>query len=129
MFIYKDVKYISFVKKLDNDMILIVNVPSEELFAAIIKRLKYLLVSVFTFCISISGAMYYMFKKNINEPVDYLIETANKIGDGNLDTKMNIKDPKEFADLAKTFNKMTTDIKDYNTNLSVANAEKERMKT
>ncbi len=126
-FIYKDVEYISFVKKLDNDMILIVNVPPEELFAALVKRLKYLLAVIFVFCVSVSGAMYYMFRKNINKPVDYLINTANKIGDGNLDIKMDIKDPEEFAVLANTFNKMTTDIKDYITSLSLAQAEQEHM--
>ncbi len=129
MFIFNNIKYISFIEKLDNGMILIVNVPVDELFSALIKRLKYMLLALFIFCVSISSVTYYLIKKNINEPVDYLINTAKKIGEGNLDIKMDIKDPEEFATLASTFNKMTTDIKEYITNLSLAQAEKEYMQT
>ena len=110
-FKYKNKKYIPFVKTLDNGMLLIVCIPKNELFAILYKHVLLLFLGLISIGFIISALLYSVLKKYINKPIDKLIQIANLIGNGNLDTKIKIEKPEEFAKLASTFNKMTEDIK------------------
>ena len=110
-FEYHNKKYIPYVKTLDNGMILIVNIPKHELFAVLYKHVLLLLFGLMMTSLLIAYLLYFGLKKYINKPIDTLTELANTIREGNLNTKIKIEKPEEFARLADTFNKMTNDIK------------------
>jgi nitrogen fixation/metabolism regulation signal transduction histidine kinase len=48
---------------------------------------------------------------SISKPLANLSRTANDIGKGNLDAKIEIKSKDEIAELAASFNKMTQDLR------------------
>ena len=110
-FKYHNKKYIPYVKTLDNGMILIVNIPKHELFAVLYKHVLLLFFGLMVTSLLIAYLLYFGLKKYINKPIDTLTELANTIREGNLNTKIKIEKPEEFARLADTFNKMTQDIK------------------
>ena len=110
-FKYHNKKYIPYVKTLDNGMILIVNIPKHELFAILYKHVLLLFTGLMLISLLIAYLLYFGLKKYIDRPIDKLTELANIIRDGNLNTKIKIEKPEEFARLADTFNKMTEDIK------------------
>ena len=58
----------------------------------------------------IPALLYYSINNYIVNPIDKLINIANKIGKGE-DIQIKIEKPQEFAQLASTFDKMTKDIK------------------
>src|SRR5574344_166748 len=126
-FKYKNSKYLYFTKTLENEMILTVAVPIEELF--VVQKMHILagfLLRIIA-CILFAIITYIVLTKNINKPIDILTKSAEEIGAGNLDKKINIDKPLEFAKLAQTFNKMTTDIKDYLNNINKMTYEREKM--
>lgn len=51
--------------------------------------------------------------KSITKPITKLRNVAKEIGKGNLDTKIKVKGGDEIGDLARTFNKMASDLKKY----------------
>ena len=53
----------------------------------------------------------YLLRRIIVKPVTTFMDAANKIGEGKLDTKINIKSHDELGKLAKSFNKMAKDLK------------------
>ena len=110
-FLYHDKKYIPYIKTLDNGMILIVNVPQNELFFILYKHVFALFALLMLTSLIISALLYVFLKQYINKPIDKLSHIAKSISSGNIDEKIKIEKPLEFAQLAQTFNKMTTDIK------------------
>lgn len=126
---YNNHEYIVFIKDLENDMDLIVNVPVDELFAMVKKHIHILFINFIISCLLIAGFIYLTLSKNVNKPIKYLRKTALEIGAGDLDKKMEIDSPLEFAELAQTFNKMTQDIKEYITRLDKESAEKKKMES
>lgn len=128
-YVYDNHKYIIFIKELDNNMFLIVSVPEDELFAKVRKHIHVLFINFIISCLLIAGFIYLTLSKNVNKPIKYLRKTALEIGAGNLDKKMEIESPLEFAELAQSFNKMTQDIKEYITRLNKETAEKKKMES
>ena len=110
-FKYHNKKYIPYVKTLDNGMILIVNIPKHELFAILYKHVLVLFIGLMLISLTISALLYHVLKRYIDRPIDKLIQIANQIREGNLDTKIKIEKPEEFAKLAMTYSKMTEEIK------------------
>ncbi|MCK5636731.1 MAG: HAMP domain-containing protein, partial [Thermoplasmatales archaeon] len=53
----------------------------------------------------------FLLRKTIIKPITTFRNAANMIGEGNLDTEINIKTHDELGDLATAFNKMTNDLK------------------
>ena len=64
-----------------------------------------LLVIALSFWVSRSLA------RGINTPIQSLVAGTQQISDGNLDYKVEVKTADEFADLAKAFNRMGSDLK------------------
>ncbi len=110
-FTYHGKKYIPYVKILDNGMILIINIPKTELFRYLIKHVIILFGVFMLIGLTISILLYVGLKKYIDKPIEKLTEIAHKIGEGDLNTQIQIEKPMEFAKLASTFNNMTNNIK------------------
>ena len=112
-FYYNGKKYISFVKSLDSDMTLIVNIPLGEMLEPVTDRLTFMMIVIALASIFITLVIRYFLQKNINQPIQYLVRTVEKIGQGDLDIVVKMSNPKEFSLLAKSVNKMSTNIKDH----------------
>jgi len=126
-FEYKGVRYIPYIKQLNNGMFLIVNVPLWELFQDAVYNLCILLAVLLISTIFIVSVLYQVLKRNINRPIAILTETAQKISQGDLERTIHLDKPSELAELAAAFNKMKTDIKTQLTELAQISAEKEKM--
>ena len=87
-FVYKGNKYVSFLAELQNNMILVVNVPTNELYAELYKRFKVLSVFILLSLLILFLTMYFVLVNNVKKPVEYLVSMAEKIGGGDLDSKM-----------------------------------------
>ena len=127
IFTYNGKKYIPYVKQLDNGMFLIANVPEREMFRDVRKNLALLLVLLLVSSLFIAGVLYLALQRNINEPILKLSKMAQRIGRGEIETKIHLEEPLELARLASVFNQMTKDIKKHITQLAKFSGEKERM--
>ena len=127
IFEYNGKKYIPYIKQLDNSMFLIVNVPLAELFYYAFLNLCILLSLLLISSALIAFILYRVLRHNINEPITKLTETAQEISRGDLEKTIYLEEPSELVKLAKSFNKMKTDIKKQLTELSEITLEKERM--
>ncbi len=121
--------YFSFKKELDNGMILIMNVPTSELLGSVVRIQAALLILLFLVCAAITFLVYKSLSKYINKPIALLLEKTAQIGDGNLDVKIAIPEPAEFAVLGDSFNKMTEDIKGHVKRIMEISAERQRMES
>lgn len=127
IFDYKGKKYIPYIKKLNNGMFLIVNVPLLELFGNAVHHLFVLLSVLLVSTLFIVFVLYKVLKRNINQPIDTLTDIAEQISQGDLDQDIYLDEPSELAKLAASFNKMKTDIKTNLTELAKVSAEKEKI--
>ncbi len=128
-FDYKGVKYIPYIKQLNNGMFLIVNVPVLELFQNAIHNLYIFLGVLLISTLIIVLILYKVLKSNINHPIAILTETAQKISQGDLERTIRLDEPSELAQLASAFNKMKTDIKTHLIELAKISSEKEKMES
>lgn len=70
----------------------------------------------------------FILSRTITKPILQLTNKVAKIGEGDLSIKIDVGNSKdEIADLAKTFNKMTSDLKRYIADIAKTTAEKERI--
>ncbi|GLB30745.1 hypothetical protein LAD12857_26680 [Lacrimispora amygdalina] len=76
--------------------------------------------------ISILGAVY---ADRITDPIRRLTDEVKTIGKGDLEHRIQIRTGDEIEDLGEAFNSMTSQIKNYISNLSEITAEKERIRT
>lgn len=107
---YHGKKYVPFVNKLRNGMVLIISVPKSEMFKDINRFYFYIVLITLLIGIFIPSILYYGMNRYIINPIGQLTDIAHKIGKGE-DVKIKIEKPEEFAQLASTFDKMTRDIK------------------
>ena len=108
---YQNKLFIPFVRYLDNDMMLIINIPKWELFRLYTINAIGALLILLVFCFVLFVLLYKLLQDNILNSIVKLEEAANKISEGNLDSVIEIKKPAEFAHLADTYAKMAKDIK------------------
>ena len=109
---YNNRIYLSFKQHfIENNMIIIVNVPEDELYAQLKKYFKIRLFVLFIISVLITLMIFVILLKHVSMPINYLMKTAEKIGNGSLDEEIKIDNPEEFAKLANSFNKMTKNIK------------------
>lgn len=128
-FNYKGVKYVPYVKRLNNSMFLIVNVPLFELFDNAVHHLTVLLSVLLLSTLFIVSILYYILKRNINKPINMLTNIAEQISRGDFDRTISLDEPSELAKLAAAFNKMKTDIKRHLTELAKISMEKEKIES
>ena len=128
-FDYKGKKYISYIKNLDNGMMLIVNTPETELARASIKAVQVLITILLMITLFISWILYIILRENIAYPIEQLIRIANRISLGDINTEIKIDKPREFAKLADSFNKMAKDIHSISMEREKINSELQIAKT
>ncbi|MEN6611432.1 MAG: SpoIIE family protein phosphatase [Methanoregulaceae archaeon] len=68
----------------------------------------------------------YSLAKHVTRPLDTLIQGTAALGDGDLDYRVPVLTRDEFGDLAASFNRMATDLKQNIEDLKQTTAEKER---
>ncbi len=107
----KGTDYFSFSTILQNDMIISINLPKNEIIKKIDRtnRISILLFSLFSF-ITAAGVMY-LFSRFVIIPVETLTQKAKIIGTGNLSEKIDIQSYDEIKILADTFNEMVDNLK------------------
>ena len=128
-FDYKGIKYIPYVKHLNNGLLLIVNVPLLELFNTAVHHLSVLLAVLLVCTILIVSILFLVLRGNINKPILKLTEIAKRISHGDLDETIQLDKPSELAQLAESFNKMKTDIKNHLMQLNKISQEKEKIES
>ena len=127
--VYNEVKYRTFKRTLGNNMIIVVNVPEDELFHEINQNLKGTILTLLLASIIIALITYILLNRFISSPIAYLSRRVGEIGAGDLDTKIHLDTNDELAKLARSFNEMTKDIKNHIQSLNDITAEKERIAT
>jgi phosphoserine phosphatase RsbU/P len=73
--------------------------------------------------------MVYYLSNRIAEPIIILKNGVKMVSAGDLDHVLNINTGDEIEELARAFNKMTDDLKEYISNLQKTTAEKERIES
>jgi phosphoserine phosphatase RsbU/P len=73
--------------------------------------------------------MVYYLSNRIAEPIIILKNGVKTVSAGDLDHVLNINTGDEIEELARAFNKMTDDLKEYINNLQKTTAEKERIES
>jgi len=103
--------YISFGRFMDNNWRLAIYVPESEIFAEVERRnSRYsIVITIASIIILITG--FFVISAFINNPIKKLTTDIAQIALGNLEIKIDIKSKDEFGQLAKTFYKMTSDLK------------------
>ena len=105
--------YINFSTILDNNSVLIVSVPRNEIYASIDLSNRLICIFIILFAILSLIATLYLVSKSLIKPLEVLNENAKLIGQGDLDKKIEIKDKDEVGELAESFNIMTDNLKEY----------------
>jgi len=110
-FIYKNQKYRHFIYYLDNGWLLSVQIPENEMFTQVTRQ-----NIIFSTIMEISFGLllvlvFLLISRFINAPIKKLTKGVSQIALGNLDMKIDIDSKDEIGQLAKTFNKMTSDLK------------------
>lgn len=119
---YHNKKYIPFVNKLENGMVIIICLPKSEMFRNVNNFYLLLILTMLSVALLIPALLYYGLNRYIINPIDKLTEIAHKIGKGE-DIHIKIEKPEEFAQLASTFDKMTSDIKQITSEREKINSE------
>ncbi|MDL2286725.1 SpoIIE family protein phosphatase [Desulfococcaceae bacterium OttesenSCG-928-F15] len=125
--VYEGVHYLSFKNRLDNNMLVIINIPTEELFKDITRDFKYMVIILVASVLLVILASYWLLDLFINAPVVSLSGMAEEIGAGKLDTRVKLRSRDELGRLAGTLNKMAEHLTEYIGNLGAVTAEKERI--
>ncbi|GBE05851.1 phytochrome-like protein cph1 [bacterium BMS3Abin10] len=104
------------------DWVLIIDHYSEEIFAPVSRLKNRILFSsliVTTFAILLGAII----SRSIARPVSILRDAANKIGKGDLDTRIEVRTKDEIGQLAHSFRQMTADLKKTTTSVHELNRE------
>ncbi|MDR2595947.1 MAG: SpoIIE family protein phosphatase [Treponema sp.] len=110
-FTYNNQKYKRFVHFMDNGWLLFVQIPENEMFTQVTRQ-----NIIFSTIMEISFVLllvlvFFIISIFINAPIKSLTQNVSQIALGNLDMKIDINSKDEIGQLAKTFNKMTSDLK------------------
>lgn len=93
------------------------------------RKVRNILIGSFVIMIFVVSVISYRLAKRITKPILALDKGANIVGSGNLDYNLEVKTGDEIEDLARTFNKMTYDLKIYIKDLKETTAAKERIES
>jgi phosphoserine phosphatase RsbU/P len=128
-FFYNNQKYRHFRYYMNYDWLLSVIIPEKEMFTQVTRQ-----NIIFTIIMEISFVLlivlvFFLISRFINNPIKYLTQNVSQIALGNLDMKIDINSKDEIGQLARTFNKMTTDLKHSIEENAREREEKERITT
>ena len=105
--------FIKFSTMLDNDAVLMVSVPRNEIYASIDLSNRVICIFIILFAIISLISTLCLVSKALIKPLEILNENAKLIGQGNLDKKIEVKSKDEVGELAESFNLMTENLKEY----------------
>ncbi|GBF23175.1 putative histidine kinase [Candidatus Gastranaerophilus sp. (ex Termes propinquus)] len=107
------IEYLSFSKLLDNGMVIYIQIPERELFQEIYDNNRDNLIFLFLYSMLVVIIVFFLMLYNIFRPIANLVEKVKIIGEGNLDEQVEIDSSSELGVLAKAFNEMTSNLKEY----------------
>lgn len=120
-------EYYAFARVLRNGMMLSVQVPAAELFALINLHNK-IFVSLFvTFSLLMLYCALVIVSRYITAPIRNLMKEITRLGQGNLDHRISESSKDEIGSLARTFNRMSDNLKDYIDRLAKETSSRERI--
>ena len=105
--------FIKFSTMLDNGIVLMLSVPTNEIYASIDLPNKLVCFFIIIFAIITLIITLHLVSKTLIKPLELLNKNAKLIGDGDLDKEINIKNKDEIGELAESFNLMTHNLKTY----------------
>jgi len=109
------------------DWAMVVELPVLEAYKTVITALIIsVLVMLLSFALAIVVGIY--LSKRITKPIISLRDAAIRIGEGRLDTQIEIKTKDEIGDLALSFNEMTENLRKTTTSIDNLNREIEHRK-
>ena len=85
--------------------------PEKEVYG-LAQRMKPYLLSLGVSAAIIISIVLMILTRRLMKPLQSLVQGAERIGKGELNTQISISSRDEFADLAKEFNRMTTKLKE-----------------
>lgn len=91
-----------------------------------LKRKLILMMSVLLF---VSVIFISLITESMMKPLDMLHDVAEKVARGDLSCQISVKSKDEIGDLARSFNKMTEDLKHYIKDLEESTKAKERIQS
>lgn len=119
--------YLSFARKFDNGMMVVVNVPENELFHDLNRGLLATLLTLICAMLAASLLIWSMLNRSINRPVTRLCRAVEEIGTGNLDARLPAGQRDELGSLARAFAGMTANLKKHIEHIKAITAEKGRI--
>jgi serine phosphatase RsbU (regulator of sigma subunit)/anti-sigma regulatory factor (Ser/Thr protein kinase) len=128
-FLLDGVKYLPFHRVMDNEWLLSVQIPENEIFAEVeSQNSRFSLAIAFSSVIMLCLA-FILITKLINAPIKRLTNDISRLALGNLDTRIEVSSNDELGLLAGAFNKMKTDLKESIEAYTRVHTEKERIAT
>lgn len=123
------IAWISFARKFENGMMVVVNVPENELFHALNRGLIATILVLFCAMFGASVLIWIMLNRFINQPVARLCRAVEEIGKGNLDATLPAGQAGELGSLARAFALMAGNLKKHIAHIENITAEKGRIDT
>lgn len=100
-------------RSLDNGMALLVLIPENEIFAEVearnVRAVRALLAASLLVVVLVLAALTFL----IRRPLRRIMRSAQAIGAGDLNQRIDIRSHDEIGQLAHTFNQMTADLKQH----------------
>jgi sigma-B regulation protein RsbU (phosphoserine phosphatase) len=91
------------------------------------QTMKGIFIGIFLVLILVVIILTFIFSRFLTDPLLKLQNGAEEIGRGNLEYQVDVQTHDEFGSLARAFNTMAADLRDYIGTLKSVTAEKERM--
>lgn len=119
--------YLSFTKKLDNDLCFTIAVPQAEIFQTVEARNNlFMLIFIIGALVMLLSA-FFAVTRLINRPLKRLMAQVKVIGAGNLHSPIAVETHDEIGMLGLAFNEMTVKLREYIVRHASIRAEKERL--
>ncbi len=120
-------QYYSFARVLRNGMMLSVQVPAAELFALINLHNRIFVTLFVTFSLLMLYCALIIVSRYITAPIRNLMREITRLGQGNLDHRISESSKDEIGSLARTFNRMSDNLKEYIDRLAKETSSRERI--
>lgn len=119
--------YLSFSRKFDNGMMVMVNVPENELFHALNQGLRITLLVLLGTMLASAAITWLLLDRFISKPVMRLCRAAAEVGRGNLDQAFIPSSSDEIGSLAGSFAAMASNLKNHIAQIETITAERSRI--
>jgi len=110
-FNYNGINYMRFGRYMNNGWLLSIQIPEKEIFAEVEKQNSVFSVIIELSFVAMLAIAYILISRFINTPIKHLTNEVALLELGNLGMQIEINSKDEMGLLAKTFNKMTSDLK------------------